>query len=61
MKENKEIIMRADDWRDFKTAQRNALYAVKTSKKVIKRLETIVILQVSIGDVPTMTVIYSFQ
>ena len=60
MKENKEIIMRADDWRDFKP-QRNALYAVKTSKKVIKKLETIASLQVSIGDVPTMTVIYSFQ
>ena len=41
--------------------QRNALYAVKTSKKVIKSLETIVILQVSIGVVPTMTAIYSFQ
>ena len=60
MKENKEIIMRADDWRDLKP-QRNALYVVKTSKKVIKRLETIVILQVSIGVVPTMIVIYSFQ
>ena len=60
MKENKEIIMRADDWRDLKP-QRTALYVVKTSKKVIKRLETIVILQVSIGVVPTMIVIYSFQ
>ena len=41
--------------------RRSALYVVKTLKKVIRNVETIVILQVSIGDVLTMIVIYSFQ
>ena len=60
MKENKDIIMRADDWRDFKQ-QQNVLYAVKTSKREIRKFVTTATLRVSIGDVPTTIVIYSFQ
>ena len=41
--------------------RRSALYAVKTLKKVIRNVETIATLQVDIGDVLTMIVIYSFQ
>ena len=61
MKENKDIIMRADDWRDFKTATKCFIYAVKTLKKVIRNVDTIATLQVNIGDVLTMIVIYNFQ
>ena len=41
--------------------RRSALYVEWTLKKVIRNVETIDILQVSIGDVLTMIVIYSFQ
>ena len=41
--------------------RRSALYVEWTLKKVIRNVETIAILQVSIGDVLTMIVIYSFQ
>ena len=60
MKENKDIIMRADDWKDFKTAT-FFLYVVRTSKKGTKRLETTATLQESIGVVPMMIIIYNFQ
>ena len=60
MKENKDIIMRADDWRDFKQ-QQNVLYAVKTSKREIRKFVTTATLRVSIGVVPTTIVIYNFQ
>ena len=58
MKENKEIIMRADDWTDFKAAKKCFICG-----KNFRKLETTATatLQVSIGGVPTMIVIYSFQ
>ena len=61
MKENKNIIMRADDWRDFKTATIFFFYVGRTSKKGTKRLETTATLQESIGVVPMMIIIYNFQ
>ena len=60
MKENKDIIMKDEDWRDFKTATK-CFICGEDFKEETKSVETIAILQVSIGDVPTMTVIYSFQ
>ena len=55
--------MRADDWRDFKTAKKCFICGkdFKEGDLKEKKLETIATLQVSIGDVPTMIVIYSFQ
>ena len=63
MGKNKDITMRADDWRDFKTAKKCFICGkdFKEGDLKEKKLETIATLQVSIGDVPTMIVLYSFQ
>ena len=58
MKENKDIIMRAGDWRDFKTATQ-CFICGKDFKEGGKKVRTIAILLVSIGDAPTMIVTYS--
>ena len=39
MKENKDIIMRADDWRDFKTATKCFICGQWTLKKEIRSVE----------------------
>ena len=57
MKENKEIIMNRNNWRDCNTATK-CFICGKDFQQGDTKLETIVILQVDIGDVPTMIVIY---
>ena len=60
MKENKDIIMRADDWRDFKAATK-CFICGKDFKEGDKKVRDHCHFTGKYRGVPTTIVIYSFQ